>query len=593
ALLAYARALAVVASRFLISPDREHVRTFSFTWHDAFNMNQKVCLHSVHLERAAVLFNLGAVYSQIALAADLNTDIGIKSACGAFESAAGAFAESGLAAKAVAAGAITVDVTPECTGMLEKLMLGQAQECLLEKFIAGGKPPELCSKVARQVGIFYEEAYRALCAPPLSQHFDKTWISHIQMKAAQFHADACYRCSLDLHQAEEISEEIVRLQIGMNALADAKKTAKGVAAPLLHSVYKLESNMKTNLERAMKENNSMNLLQIPDVGSLGALPAACLVKSTSLAVALGASEQRPFSPLVPEGSMCDAEKLQQSSEISGVRLKEMDPSGVLPSLEGNVSLSVDLKAGGEAVQIRGSPSGLEAEMQLRDLNRVSEDLLVQTEEVLQKEACQDAQFWTQVGALSTDDYMCRLIQLASPLVPSSILDVPNDILLVIADLVRPPYQLERMRLVCKAWRNFLESRLGPYLVISCANPTHLDQVHLLQLPEAPAAAAAMVPMLARSFDPILPPVGTACWGSAQGLIAMVHGEPYERIIFLHCIHCGERMPLPPYAAEMIPRGIFFRAAALHDHLVISWVHQIDQPHLLNDAIDWNDIEAGN
>ncbi|XBJ24328.1 hypothetical protein VPH35_002238 [Triticum aestivum] len=252
-----------------------------------------------------------------------------------------------------------------------------------------------------------------------------------------------------------------------------------------------------------------------------------------------------------------------------------------------------LKAGGEAVQIRGSPSGLEAEMQLRDLNRVSEDLLVQTEEVLQKEACQDAQFWTQVGALSTDDYMCRLIQLASPLVPSSILDVPNDILLVIADLVSPPYQLERMRLVCKAWRNFLESRLGPYLVISCANPTHLDQVHLLQLPEAPAAAAAMVPMLARSFDPILPPVGTACWGSAQGLIAMVHGEPYERIIFLHCIHCGERMPLPPYAAEMIPRGIFFRAAALHDHLVISWVHQIDQPHLLNDAIDWNDIEAGN
>ncbi|KAF6983695.1 hypothetical protein CFC21_001825 [Triticum aestivum] len=347
ALLAYARALAVVASRFLISPDREHVRTFSFTWHDAFNMNQKVCLPSVHLERAAVLFNLGAVYSQIALAADLNTDIGIKSACGAFESAAGAFAESGLAAKAVAAGAITVDVTPECTGMLEKLMLGQAQECLLEKFIAGGKPPELCSKVARQLGIFYEEAYRALCAPPLSQHFDKTWISHIQMKAAQFHADACYRCSLDLHQAEEISEEIVRLQIGMNALADAKKTAKGVAAPLLHSVYKLESNMKTNLERAMKENNSMYLLQIPDVGSLGALPAACLVKSTSLAVALGASEQRPFSPLVPEGSMCDAEKLQQSSEISGVRLKEMDPSGVLPSLEGNVSLSVDLKAGGE------------------------------------------------------------------------------------------------------------------------------------------------------------------------------------------------------------------------------------------------------
>jgi hypothetical protein len=35
--------------------------------------------------------------------------------------------------------------------MLEKLMLAQAQECFFEKVIAGGKPPALCSKVARQV----------------------------------------------------------------------------------------------------------------------------------------------------------------------------------------------------------------------------------------------------------------------------------------------------------------------------------------------------------------------------------------------------------------------------------------------------------
>jgi hypothetical protein len=35
--------------------------------------------------------------------------------------------------------------------MLEKLMLAQAQECFFEKVIGGGKPPALCSKVARQV----------------------------------------------------------------------------------------------------------------------------------------------------------------------------------------------------------------------------------------------------------------------------------------------------------------------------------------------------------------------------------------------------------------------------------------------------------
>ncbi|TVU02382.1 hypothetical protein EJB05_52116, partial [Eragrostis curvula] len=355
--------------------------------------------------------------SQIALAADRATEVGIKTACGAFQAAAGAFAwlrESGVAAKAVAAGATTVDITPECAGMLDKLMLAQAQECFFEKVVAGGKPPALCSKVARQVGIYYEEAYAALSAPPLSQHFDKSWVAHVQLKAAQFYADACYRYSLDLHEKEEIAEEIARLKIGMAALADAKKAARGVAAQLLDSVNKLESNMKTNLERAMKENDRVYLMRVPAAGSLGALPAAPLVKPTSLAEALDASKERLFSSLVPDGSMkalskytemvdkiirTQAEKLQQASEITRVRLKEMDLPDSILSLEGNITLPFDLKEDVEAVQISGGPAGLEAELQqLRDLRRVNQELLVQTEELLQKEANEDAQFRTQFGS---------------------------------------------------------------------------------------------------------------------------------------------------------------------------------------------------
>ncbi|CAN6287850.1 unnamed protein product [Urochloa humidicola] len=417
ALLAYARALALVEPRFPISPDRAHVHSLTFTWHDAFKGNKKCALASIHLEKAAVLFNLGAVYSQIALAADRSTDVGIRTACGAFQSAAGAFTwlrECGVAAKAVAAGGTTVDVTPECAGMLEKLMLAQAQECFFEKVIAGGKPPALCSKVARQVGIFYEEAYAALSAPPLSQHFDKSWVSHVQLKAAQFYADACYRYSLDLHEKEEIAEEIARLKIGMSALADAKKAARGVAAQLLDSVNKLESNMKTNLERAMKENDRVYLMRVPAAGSLGALPAASLVKPTSLAEVLDASKERLFSSLVPDGSMkalskytemvdniirTQAEKLQQASEITRVRLKEMDLPDSILSLEGNITLPLDLKEDVEAVQISGGPAGLESELQqLRDLRRVNQELLVQTEELLQKEANEDTQFRTQFGS---------------------------------------------------------------------------------------------------------------------------------------------------------------------------------------------------
>jgi programmed cell death 6-interacting protein len=57
--------------------------------------------------------------------------------------------------------------------MLERLMLAQAQECFFENVVADNKPL-LCSKVAKQVGSFYEEAYAALVLPPLNQYMDRT-----------------------------------------------------------------------------------------------------------------------------------------------------------------------------------------------------------------------------------------------------------------------------------------------------------------------------------------------------------------------------------------------------------------------------------
>lgn len=49
----------------------------------------------------------------------------------------------------------------------------QAQECFFEKVTAENKSSTLCAKIAKQVGLFYEEAHAALVLPPLNQHFDK------------------------------------------------------------------------------------------------------------------------------------------------------------------------------------------------------------------------------------------------------------------------------------------------------------------------------------------------------------------------------------------------------------------------------------
>lgn len=235
----------------------------------------------------------------------------------------------------------------------------------------------------------------------------------MQLKAALFYAEACYRYGLELHDKEEIAEEIARLRSGISALAEAKKSSKGAPPQLLDAISKLEVNLNRNLERAVKENDRVYLMRIPSPSSLPSLSAFSMVKPMQMNEVLDASKEKMFSNLVPDSSakalsryteMVDdiirtqAEKLQQSSELARVRLKEMDLPDSILALEGNFQLPEDLKYEIEQVQASGGPAGLEGELQqLRDLRRVNQELLVQTEELLQKEAAEDAQFRSQFG----------------------------------------------------------------------------------------------------------------------------------------------------------------------------------------------------
>jgi programmed cell death 6-interacting protein len=141
--------------------------TLSFTWHDAFRPHLKHAASSLRLEKAALVFNVGAAASRIAAAHSRATEEGVRAACGEFQRAAGAFRAVGEMMEEEAA--TTVDMSSQASAMLERLMLAQAQECCFERALAGGKSPAVCSKVARQVRftdyppISFIDASRSLC----------------------------------------------------------------------------------------------------------------------------------------------------------------------------------------------------------------------------------------------------------------------------------------------------------------------------------------------------------------------------------------------------------------------------------------------
>ncbi|KAK3154724.1 hypothetical protein QOZ80_2BG0194360 [Eleusine coracana subsp. coracana] len=177
-------------------------------------------------------------------------------------------------------GEATVDMGPRAAAMLERLMLAQAQECCFERAIAAGTSPAACTKVARQAGLYYEEADAPLVRPPLQHHFERSWVSQIQLKAAQFNAEACYRYAMELHEKAEVGEEIARLQFGISEIVNAKRSAKGAPGPLYDSASRLERDMNQSLERAVNENNRIYLMRIPVI--LALLPAASVVRPASL-----------------------------------------------------------------------------------------------------------------------------------------------------------------------------------------------------------------------------------------------------------------------------------------------------------------------
>ncbi|XP_044476928.1 vacuolar-sorting protein BRO1-like isoform X1 [Mangifera indica] len=127
-------------------------------WHDAFKTKQRASQQNIHLEKATVLFNLGAVYSQIGLSFDHATMEGRREASRAFIVAAGAFPylRDNASTKVSMGSSMMLYISLMCARMLERLMLAQAQGCVFENMIAKGSTPGVCTKISRQSAVAWD-----------------------------------------------------------------------------------------------------------------------------------------------------------------------------------------------------------------------------------------------------------------------------------------------------------------------------------------------------------------------------------------------------------------------------------------------------
>ena len=342
-LLAYYRALCVVESRFPISKQSGHIDV-SFSWADAFKTHKRVSIANVHFEKAAVIFNLGASWSQLGLAADRTTPEGIKTAAHAFQQAAGAFAmlREDVLGKigGVGGGDATADLSEECAGMLVSLHLAQAQECFYDKAATDGKSTAVCVKLAQQTHLFYEEVKTALASPPLSEHFEKSWSAHVAAKDAMFHAEALSRAAkMAEEDAEDIGSAVARLLVASTELHAAHRLAKntgGISVHCVGAVATLRDAVDEQLRRAQRDNECVYMERVPAYEDVAPLGAAAVVKAVRPpAEAVDASAEDMFAAIVPESGF---KALSKYTEKVDALIREENDVLALASDEARVAL---------------------------------------------------------------------------------------------------------------------------------------------------------------------------------------------------------------------------------------------------------------
>uniref|UniRef100_A0AAR2LF66 Rhophilin, Rho GTPase binding protein 1 n=1 Tax=Pygocentrus nattereri TaxID=42514 RepID=A0AAR2LF66_PYGNA len=150
-----------------------------FHWYDSLT-GVPSFQRALAFEKGSVLFNIGALYTQIGARQDRSTMPGIHNAIDAFQRAAGAF----LYLQENFSHAPSLDMSSPALSMLVRLMVAQVKKCLYTS--------------KSSVSDVYSLVLQAMSVPLLKDYVPFSWISVVQVKTQHFRALAHYYTAIAL-----------------------------------------------------------------------------------------------------------------------------------------------------------------------------------------------------------------------------------------------------------------------------------------------------------------------------------------------------------------------------------------------------------
>ncbi|KAI5122282.1 hypothetical protein M0805_002362 [Coniferiporia weirii] len=372
-------------------------------------------------ERAAVLFNLAALYSQLAVAEDRSHPDGIKRANAYYQNAAGTLAHLVVSALPALTHSLDdsmriVEFSEPFLRSLELLMLAQAQECAWQRAVMDRYKNGIVAKLAAKsfkVASLYELSAHTARESKMEREFPSEWLAHIDAKHHHFEAATQYRKSLDDLESKRYGHEVARLLEAKTIANRGYDIARRnyVSRPVLDDIKSILDILGKDIVNAERDNDLIYHHDIPPISALPEVQEVSMVKSNPPAglqdpaatigeegvifgelvgwgakVAIDIYQERVNNWLETEVFTC----VKELDQLADQTLRELSLPASLEALDKPVGLPPSLLRKAEEVRLEDGLSRIEGSIDnVELLANHCRTILSQAMDMLDQEASED------------------------------------------------------------------------------------------------------------------------------------------------------------------------------------------------------------
>ncbi|XP_059609021.1 tyrosine-protein phosphatase non-receptor type 23 isoform X2 [Phlebotomus argentipes] len=308
----------------------------SFAWKDIYS-GTAVTFSDINQEMAAVMYNAGALHSQLGAECVRTNDEGMKLVCTHFQCAAWVFGHLRDNYK----GMEMSDMGRDLLLFMQQLSFAQAHECILEKSLTDNRKAATVSTVASHIINFYVTALGALttggddgvvCEMVGSRTY-KEWKRYVKFKIAYLSAILYLYQGQQYEEMQKMGERVTLFQAAFDKLEEARKESKGMQGQeqIAEALVFTNDVIEAKRNAAKKENEYIYHEQVPE---LSAIPPVKVEKKLMMN-GIGFNPSDPeyvnndiFHRLVPleahEGSSLYSEEKAALLRHVGARVEDKD-----------------------------------------------------------------------------------------------------------------------------------------------------------------------------------------------------------------------------------------------------------------------------